>query len=494
MSVQEIAKGFAVTSGIKSNGVAVCAEEDTAMAGAQVADADDITLDAKVYTFEASLTDVDGNVLIGSDLEATMQNFCAAVNLDVGAGTTYAASTTLHPTVECIPIAAPDITARAKTPGIAGNTIAIAMSMTDAMNDWAGAAVFLSGGLEGQLWSDLTADAVPLGPNDGLELKTESIVFDVQLIDSDGATGVRSRVSGDRGNQFHNGDATFDLKYRGLDVIFGLAFGNVADPVETPMSSEAYLHVFKPANSLTGLMGTLAFDKQISVWEYPSVKVGSISISGSAGAITEMTVTIVASGLNRNKNLGSNTFTTMATVTVPAERQFVLFEDLDVHLIDPGAGSFTDADLIYPSAFELTMNNNMATDQVTTKLKNKIDEATEDGFFEVTGSLTFPVYEVERIVDLSQSKAVQSMRWNFNGNDLIDPGTVDEFPRMSFFFPEIKFGATSPNVGGPGRIGYDSEFSAARAAVSPTAFPAGYTDAVVLEVINARQTNPILSV
>lgn len=492
MSVQEVAKGFAVTSGIHSAGKGTCAEE-TLEIGETVLNTETVTVDVKVYTFQTTLTNVDGNVLIGANFAASIANLAAAINLDVGAGTTYAALTTLHPTVEAIPSGA-DMIARAKDIGTLGNAIAIAETMSGVLNLWTGGAVFLSGGLNGQVWSDLTADALALGANDGLELKTESIVFDVQLIESDGATGVRSRVSGDRGNQFHNGDATFDLKYRGLDTIFGLAFGNAAVPVETPGASLAYLHVYKPATSLTGLMGTLAFDKQISVWEYPSVKVGSISISGSAGAITEMTVTLVASGLNRNKNIGSNTFTTMATVTVPAERQFVLFEDLDVHLQDPTAASFLDANLIYPSAFELTMNNNMATDQVTTKLRNKIDEATEDGFFEVTGSLTFPIYEIERIVDLAQSKAVQSMRWNFNGGDLIDPGTVDEFPRMSFFFPEIKFGATSPNVGGPGRIGYDAEFSAARAAASPTAFPAGYTDAVVLEVINGLQVSPILSV
>lgn len=491
MSVQEIAKGFAVTSGIHSNGKPVCSEA-TLEIGETVLNTETVTIDVKVYTFQTTLTDVDGNVLIGATFAESLANLIAAVNLDVGAGTTYAASMTLHPTVEALPSGA-DMIARAKVPGVAGDSIAVAETLTGVLNLWTGAAVFLAGGFDGQTWSDLTADAVALGANDGLELKTESIVFDVQLIDSDGATGVRSRVSGDRGNQFHNGDATFDLKYRGLDVLFGLAFGNVADPVETPGASDAYLHVFKPAVSLTGLMGSLAFDKQISVWEYPSVKVGSISISGSAGAITEMTVTLVASGLNRNKNIGSNTFTTMATVTVPAERQFVLFEDLDVHLVTQADATFDEADKIYPSAFELTMNNNMATDQVTTKLRNKIDEATEDGFFEVTGSMTFPVYEIETIVDLAQSKAVRAMRWNFNGGDIIG-GLSTEFPRMSFFFPEIKFGATSPNVGGPGRIGYDAEFSAARAAASPSSFPAGYTDAVVLEIINGRNSNPIASV
>jgi hypothetical protein len=359
--------------------------------------------------------------------------------------------------------------------------------MTDTLNLWTASATVLSGGIDGQTWRN----EILLGAGDGLELKTESITFDVQLIDSDGATGVRSRVSGDRGNEFHSGDATFDLKYRSLEVILGLGFGNVADPVAQG-GEAAYLHVFSPATSLTGLMGTLVLDKQVSVWEYPSVKVGSLSISGAAGQITELTATFVASNLNRNQNLGTNNFQTIGTITVPTERQFVLFEDLTVYLHDQSTDPLTDDDLIYPSAFEMTMNNNMATDQVTTRYKREIDEATEDGFFDVTGSLTFPVYETERIVNVAQLKDPLAMQWQFVGNTLI---TASYYPSMKFFFPEVKFGTASPNVGGPGRIGYDAPFSAARALADPDNFPAGYgASAVTIELINGLSTNPLVSV
>lgn len=58
-----------------------------------------VTLDTKTYTFQTVLTDVDGNVLIGATASDSLDNLIAAIGLGAGAGTTYATSTTVHPTV-----------------------------------------------------------------------------------------------------------------------------------------------------------------------------------------------------------------------------------------------------------------------------------------------------------------------------------------------------------------------------------------------------------
>jgi len=51
---------------------------------------------AKVYTFQTTLTDVDGNVHIGATATDSMNNLINAINLGPGAGTDYATSMTLH--------------------------------------------------------------------------------------------------------------------------------------------------------------------------------------------------------------------------------------------------------------------------------------------------------------------------------------------------------------------------------------------------------------
>jgi hypothetical protein len=64
---------------------------------ANVADSDTVKIGAKVYTFQTTLTDVDGNVLIGATASDTIDNLIAAINLAAGGGTTYADSTTANP-------------------------------------------------------------------------------------------------------------------------------------------------------------------------------------------------------------------------------------------------------------------------------------------------------------------------------------------------------------------------------------------------------------
>jgi len=53
-----------------------------------------VTIGTKVYTFQTTLTNVDGNVLIGASASDSLDNLIAAINLDAGAGTLYAESTT----------------------------------------------------------------------------------------------------------------------------------------------------------------------------------------------------------------------------------------------------------------------------------------------------------------------------------------------------------------------------------------------------------------
>lgn len=66
---------------------------------ADPADGDTFTIGNKTYTFQDTLTDVDGNIKISGLLFNTLQHTVEAINLLTGAGTNYAASTTLNPDV-----------------------------------------------------------------------------------------------------------------------------------------------------------------------------------------------------------------------------------------------------------------------------------------------------------------------------------------------------------------------------------------------------------
>lgn len=60
------------------------------------ADTNTIVIGGKTYTWQAVLTNVDGNVFIGASVAACIVNIVAAVTLGAGSGTLYAAATTAN--------------------------------------------------------------------------------------------------------------------------------------------------------------------------------------------------------------------------------------------------------------------------------------------------------------------------------------------------------------------------------------------------------------
>ncbi len=110
----------------------------------QPANLDTVTIDGKVYTFVTALSDVDGYIEIQGSAVLDRDALVAAITLGAGAGTIYAASTTLHPTAQAIANAA-NMDAFAKYGGTSGNlitTVASSVNLT-----WG--AGTMSGGVDG---------------------------------------------------------------------------------------------------------------------------------------------------------------------------------------------------------------------------------------------------------------------------------------------------------------------------------------------------------
>lgn len=96
----------------------------TLTVSANPANTETVTIAGKVYTFQTSLTNVDGNVLIGANAEGSIDNLVAAINLGAGAGTAYAAAMTLNASARAVKGSASTLVAYAKIAGAAGNLIA----------------------------------------------------------------------------------------------------------------------------------------------------------------------------------------------------------------------------------------------------------------------------------------------------------------------------------------------------------------------------------
>jgi hypothetical protein len=83
-----------------------------------------VVIGGKTYTFTDPVGSLDGDVFLGAGDAAALVNLKAAINLETPIGGKYATAMTLHPTVEATASDATTLSARAKTKGAAGNSIA----------------------------------------------------------------------------------------------------------------------------------------------------------------------------------------------------------------------------------------------------------------------------------------------------------------------------------------------------------------------------------
>lgn len=92
--------------------------------GTNITDGDTVTIAGKVYTFQDTLTNVDGHVLKGASNTASMTNLFHAINASGGTpGTDYAALTTAHPSVVATNPTGTTVVVTAKSGGLDGNSI-----------------------------------------------------------------------------------------------------------------------------------------------------------------------------------------------------------------------------------------------------------------------------------------------------------------------------------------------------------------------------------
>src|SRR6185436_19426497 len=94
------------------------------------ADGQTVTIDGKVYTFQDTLTNVDGHVLIGASASDSIDNLIAAIMLGDGSGTLYAAATAPNSSVTAAVGDGDTMVVTATTPGTAGNSIATTSSIS----------------------------------------------------------------------------------------------------------------------------------------------------------------------------------------------------------------------------------------------------------------------------------------------------------------------------------------------------------------------------
>lgn len=130
---------------------------------ANFANTETVVVGGKTYTFQDTLTDSDGNVHVGTDLEESIDNLFDAINAGrgftdtgEGSGTGYADSMTKNKQVYASAQDATTVTVTACVPGTIGNLIA--STETGANFSWAGATLASGTGDAGVMLDEVVAE------------------------------------------------------------------------------------------------------------------------------------------------------------------------------------------------------------------------------------------------------------------------------------------------------------------------------------------------
>ena len=98
-----------------------------------------MVIGSRTYTFQTTLTNFDGNILIGGTVAETQENIVAAINLTGQPGVQYASATRVNEDVTIADFSANEAIITAKTAGTSGNSIATTETFTSGSNVFDGA-------------------------------------------------------------------------------------------------------------------------------------------------------------------------------------------------------------------------------------------------------------------------------------------------------------------------------------------------------------------
>ncbi len=321
---------------------------------------------------------------------------------------------------------------------------------------------------------------VACGANDGVLLTGDSLkrAIESHLDDSLGQPFVTGR---DQGEIKAEGGLEAYLRYDSLDLLIALAMGATGGAPTQQGATAAYAQKFTLADGLDGLFATLAVNKQVNVFEYPSAKITGFTIKGEMGKPVEVSFGVLAD--DEDPASATNDLTSFANVTYAETANRVLMSQGVFRLNDEsGAALASPTDDIYPSAFELSLKRNLKGSYVAGGA-DKIDEPANEGLPEVTLKLTFPRYTATTFLTALGSDTRKKMDIVFTGA-LIESTYNREFKLR---FPHLAL-VNAEAATAEGQIVHPLEFSCLATDTAPSGMT-GILKPFEADVINKRSTD-----
>ncbi|MFH1616661.1 MAG: phage tail tube protein [Planctomycetota bacterium] len=304
------------------------------------------------------------------------------------------------------------------------------------------------------------------------------------------------------------GGISIEAVYRGIESIIcsALGFSNYSASPET-IAAGVYKHTFELAEHLhteswaagDGILagsgylagdnkirrGTLCADKTISIWEYISAMINSITIKGNSKGIS-IELGLVPYNLDR----ASAVNTSSAAWTIPnSDWESILFQDMVLWIDDYSAGTaLTDADAVGISEFEIKLENNLKVEKDSLS-GLYIAEPRREGKRLLTGSFTFPRYESDTFLAHLDDQTAQMAMLRFVGSQI---GATGYYNTLWIWLPTLKFDKVAAPLNGPGMLTVTHEFTCELPAAVPSGFPTQAEKELLIQIQNDLDTNPLI--
>jgi hypothetical protein len=278
------------------------------------------------------------------------------------------------------------------------------------------------------------------------------------------------------GNKAYNGAVPVTARYGDYDLLLAIALGATGTPA---LQTDLYLNTYTLNDDMDNSF-TMAFDKQVSIWEYAGCKINSLTIRGTAGMPVEFEFDIVCKALDVSS--GTNTSGTMNSAVFLAA-PVIMTEDLTLWIGD-NADALDSGDEIEVTSFELVINNTLRTDLYTNQAT--ISEPIRNGRRVIDLTLGLGTYESNTYKTWYQNNTDVQARLKFTHPDAALTDDYDLMIKMG----KLRVSAYDPAIGGEEAITPEINFFALRAAEDSKSW-ASMTEELEISVINSLSADPL---
>lgn len=230
--------------------------------------------------------------------------------------------------------------------------------------------------------------------------------------------------------------------------------------------------------------GTVAIDKQVSVWELKSTMIQRLTLDARMQAVT-WSADLLGYGIARSGTV--NTSGSLAALpTLSADN--VLFTDL---VCQVGAYSATTPLSSAIGLIQCTMElDNHLTASPGPRVASFIEEPEREASPGVTGELVLARYQADTLLATVDANSPLMMAWHWTGPEI---GSTGYTARLSLYFPSLVFLEGQAGFAGPGMPTLTLPFQALVPAARPAGFPvSAHTGPLMIEVISPVSSHPLL--